>query len=158
VLPQASVFSMGMQVQAVVGSDRTFARVNVTPFGVSMPDPSTTTFLTIPGPNLGIFDGGFQQPAFISQKPLVLPFQGGQQSLFGPSIFAAQSISMGAPGLSQANPFLFRSNQFSVMSMQSTFPVTSPFLQPGPWPYMNPYQAMWLQASRMNAGPRARIR
>jgi hypothetical protein len=105
VIPQVTVFGMDMTVQPVVSPDNMFVRLSLGPIGVSMVDPSTTVPLLVPGPNLGIFDGGARQPAFISQRPLVLAAQG-QQGFFGQASFA---------GMQGAQ---FQANQFMLMSMQ----------------------------------------
>jgi hypothetical protein len=67
----------------------TFVRLNVMPFGVSMPDPATNIRVMVPGPNLGVFSSGMRQPALISQQPIVLSVQGGT---FGPGTFGGSSM------------------------------------------------------------------
>jgi hypothetical protein len=96
VVHQPAVFSMGMQAQGIVVRGGTFVRLNVTPFGVSMPDPTTNIRILVPGPNLGIFNGGIRQPALISQQPLVMGIQAGQPGIFGAGTFGAATF--GAPG------------------------------------------------------------
>jgi hypothetical protein len=76
VIPQSATFSLGMQVTPVVSPNGMFVQTNVMPFGLSMPDPSTTTFMVVPGPNLGVFDGGIPQAPMISAKQIVIPVQG----------------------------------------------------------------------------------
>ena len=114
VIPQPFTFSMGMQVQPIVSPDRMFVRLNVTPIGGAMIDPAALFPVLVPGPNLGVFDGGRRQPSFISLKPnvVVLGLQG-QQGLFGQANFAGQTAS-------QIGPFgPFQSSSFSLMSGQS---------------------------------------
>jgi hypothetical protein len=99
VVHQPAVFSMGMQAQGIVVNNGMFVRLNVMPFGVSMPDPTTNIRILVPGPNLGIFNGGIRQPALISQQPLVLGIQGGT---FGTGTFGAGTFgafgAFGPPG------------------------------------------------------------
>src|ERR1017187_3086008 len=144
VIPSANIFSMGMQTQGVVGGDGTFAMVNVTPTAFSIMDPSTNIPMLVPGPNLGIFDGGKPQPAFISLKAQVLGVQGGQQGVFGQMSFAGQTLSP-PNALGQ-----FQSNPFTIMSMQSNVGMPNMPLQSGAGPLINPNLAIRLQSNRVN--------
>ena len=94
VIPQPTAFGMSMQVQPVVSPDGMFVRMNFSQLSVSMPDPTATTFLVVPGPNLGIFRNGVRQPATIANKPIVIPL--GAQATFGQSGFGQSATSFGA--------------------------------------------------------------
>lgn len=119
VIPQRTTFSMGFQATPVVSPNLMSIRVNATPFGVSMPDPTATSFLVVPGPNLGIFHGGRPQPATIALKPLVIPVQGqvgfGQFG-FGQG-FGANQFGFGGPAF-MGNPFGVGTSGFFAMSMR----------------------------------------
>jgi hypothetical protein len=124
VIPQTTTFGMGMTVQPVVSPDTMFVRLNLGQIGVSIMDPSTTVPLLVPGPNLGVFDGGARQPAFISQRPLVLAAQGGQQGFFGQANFAGVQGAQFQANQFQANQFMLMSMQ-RAMSMQRHHPAAS---------------------------------
>jgi hypothetical protein len=84
VIPQATTFSMGFQATPVVTFSEgggTFIRLNVTPFNVSMPDPTTTVFQLRPNPIVPIFSNGNIQPPLLSNKLLVVPVQLGQAGI-----------------------------------------------------------------------------
>jgi hypothetical protein len=82
-IPRPTTFSMGFQATAVASPDLSYVRVNVTPFGVSMPDPSTTTFMVLPGFYNATFSNGVKQPPTVAWKPLVIPMQGQVGGQFG---------------------------------------------------------------------------
>jgi hypothetical protein len=96
VIPQTTTFSMGFQATPVVTFSEagTFIRLNVTPFNVSMPDPTTTVFQVRPNPIVPIFKNGNIQPPLLSNKLLVVPVQvgitplGGGFGQFQPNPFA----------------------------------------------------------------------
>jgi hypothetical protein len=83
VIPQTTTFSMAFQATPVVtfSEDGTFIRLNVTPFNVSMPDPTTTVFRVRPNPIVPIFSNGNIQPPLLSNKLLVVPVQVGQAGI-----------------------------------------------------------------------------
>jgi hypothetical protein len=120
-IQQQISFGMGMLVQPVVSPDRMFVRTNITPIMFSpMYDPTTSVYQLFPAPNIGIFDGGAKQPAFMSLKPLAIRV-GDQQQQVNPNLFpfAAQSMMM-------QNPFMMMPNQPAV------FPF-GPIPQPVMW-------------------------
>jgi len=111
VIPQSTTFSMSFQATPVVTftDSGTFVRLNVTPFNVSMPDPTTTIFQVRPNPIVPIFNNGNIQPPLLSNKLLVLPVQVGQAGItpIGGGFGGITPVGGGFGGFGgfQPNPF-----------------------------------------------------
>ena len=144
VIPQRATFSMGFQGTAVVSPDHMFVRVNVSPFNVQMPDPSTTTFLVMPQRPMSTFSNGILQPPTVALKPLVIPIQG---QGFGSGAGGFGGSPFGLFGSSTQFGFS-RPGAFGVMSTWSSFD-----------PYANNWSTMWpslsQSASIWSSGPLA---
>ncbi len=115
-------FGMSFQPQAVVSPDRRFVRINPGPLSVQMFDPAASIVTAVPGPPLGIFQGGFPQPAFLNQPRIIL-VGGAQQQLNGNP---AGQFPLQRAAMFQANAFP-RVQPVAFMPMQM-FPQVNPWM------------------------------